>query len=141
MPRKQSCIAPDWWDYTTLDDDLINDAFNSAYVGELIYNNISAIGGETTGSIIVLSQGGIVEVDFGIADDLHRRASELNNQTVFIEGHLEVVEGIEIPNRTIVQARTIFGTPDLFSLQSAVETIDPSRSLEIAEILEEYGLT
>ena len=122
-------------------DDLINDAFNSAYVGELIYNNISAIGGETTGSIIVLSQGGIVEVDFGIADDLHRRASELNNQTVFIEGHLEVVEGIEIPNRTIVQARTIFGTPDLFSLQSAVETIDPSRSLEIAEILEEYGLT
>ncbi|MBT7743412.1 MAG: glucosamine-6-phosphate isomerase, partial [Opitutae bacterium] len=26
MPRKQSCIAPDWWDYTTLEDDLINDA-------------------------------------------------------------------------------------------------------------------
>jgi glucosamine-6-phosphate deaminase len=26
MPRKQSHIAPDWWDYTTLDDSLINDA-------------------------------------------------------------------------------------------------------------------
>ncbi|MCB1225542.1 MAG: glucosamine-6-phosphate isomerase [Verrucomicrobiales bacterium] len=26
MPRKLSHIAPDWWDYTTLDDDLINDA-------------------------------------------------------------------------------------------------------------------
>ena len=26
MPRKLSRIAPDWWDYTTLEDDLINDA-------------------------------------------------------------------------------------------------------------------
>jgi glucosamine-6-phosphate deaminase len=26
MPRKLSHIAPDWWDYTTLDHDLINDA-------------------------------------------------------------------------------------------------------------------
>ena len=26
MPRKLSSIAPDWWDYTTLDDDLIHDA-------------------------------------------------------------------------------------------------------------------
>ena len=26
MPRKLSHIAPDWWDYTTLDSKLINDA-------------------------------------------------------------------------------------------------------------------
>src|SRR5277367_5591701 len=26
MPRKLSSIAPDWWDYTTLDDDLIREA-------------------------------------------------------------------------------------------------------------------
>jgi glucosamine-6-phosphate deaminase len=26
MPRKLSSIAPDWWDYTTLDDDVIRDA-------------------------------------------------------------------------------------------------------------------
>ena len=26
MPRKLSHIAPDWWDYTTLDSSLINDA-------------------------------------------------------------------------------------------------------------------
>ena len=26
MPRKLSSIAPDWWDYTTLDHDLIRDA-------------------------------------------------------------------------------------------------------------------
>lgn len=25
MPRKLSAIAPDWWDYTTLDDDIIRD--------------------------------------------------------------------------------------------------------------------
>ena len=28
MPRKLSTIAPDWWDYTTLEDDLIRDAAN-----------------------------------------------------------------------------------------------------------------
>ena len=26
MPRKLSSIAPDWWDYTTLDDAIIRDA-------------------------------------------------------------------------------------------------------------------
>lgn len=26
MPRKQSILAPGWWDYTTLDDELLNDA-------------------------------------------------------------------------------------------------------------------
>jgi glucosamine-6-phosphate deaminase len=26
MPRKLSHIAPDWWDYTTLDSELIQDA-------------------------------------------------------------------------------------------------------------------
>ena len=26
MPRKLSSIAPDWWDYTTLDADIIRDA-------------------------------------------------------------------------------------------------------------------
>src|SRR5436305_13391957 len=26
MPRKVSAIAPDWWDYTTLDDEIIRDA-------------------------------------------------------------------------------------------------------------------
>lgn len=26
MPRKQSSIAPDWWDYTTLEDDLLREA-------------------------------------------------------------------------------------------------------------------
>ena len=26
MARKQSILAPDWWDYTTLDDEILNDA-------------------------------------------------------------------------------------------------------------------
>jgi len=26
MGRKQSLLAPDWWDYTTLDDAILNDA-------------------------------------------------------------------------------------------------------------------
>ncbi len=26
MPRKLSTIAPDWWDYTTLDEEIIRDA-------------------------------------------------------------------------------------------------------------------
>ena len=26
MPRKLSAISPDWWDYTTLDNDIVRDA-------------------------------------------------------------------------------------------------------------------
>ncbi|MBT5707791.1 MAG: glucosamine-6-phosphate isomerase, partial [Verrucomicrobia bacterium] len=26
MPRKLSAIAPDWWDYTTLDDEIVSEA-------------------------------------------------------------------------------------------------------------------
>ena len=26
MPRPLSRVAPDWWDYTTLDDELLEDA-------------------------------------------------------------------------------------------------------------------
>lgn len=26
MTRKFSMLAPDWWDFTTLDDELLNDA-------------------------------------------------------------------------------------------------------------------
>ncbi len=26
MARKLSMLAPEWWDYTTLDDDILNDA-------------------------------------------------------------------------------------------------------------------
>ena len=26
MGRKQSILAPDWWDFTTLDDEILNDA-------------------------------------------------------------------------------------------------------------------
>ena len=58
-------------------------------------------------------------------DYLHDRASELNNQTVVIEGHLEMVEGIEIPNSPLNQARTIFGTPELESLQCWKRSIHP----------------
>ena len=28
MPRKLSTIAPDWWDYTTLDEAVIQDVLN-----------------------------------------------------------------------------------------------------------------
>jgi glucosamine-6-phosphate deaminase len=37
MPRKLSSMAPDWWDYTTLDDDIIRDAaaLTSAQIAKL----------------------------------------------------------------------------------------------------------
>ena len=33
MARKQSILAPDWWDYTTLEDELLNDAARCAGCG------------------------------------------------------------------------------------------------------------
>ena len=36
MPRPLSSVAPDWWDYTTLDPELISDAARLAPLGALM---------------------------------------------------------------------------------------------------------
>jgi len=121
-------------------DTLFDDLLGTAYIGELIYNDIAAIGGETTGSVILLPDQSMLEVDFGDSDSLRELATKYDNQVVILEGASTIVSGIEIPDRTIIQVRTIFGTSEMDSLQTTLNTLDPFDSLSLIPIFEDLNL-
>jgi hypothetical protein len=93
--------------------DLLNGILESAYIGELVFNDIGAIGGETTGSNIILGDGSVVEVDFGGEPDLLALAESYDNANVLIEGVPELVYGVEIPSRTVIDVTALVGQQEL----------------------------
>ena len=97
--------------------DLLDGILESAYIGELIFNDVVVIGGETTGSNIILADGSVVEVDFGDDPDLLALAEFYDNENVLIEGVAELVHGVEIPNRTVVDVTAMVGQQELASLE------------------------
>ena len=119
---------------------LFDDILDSAYIGELIYNDIAAIGGETTGSVIVSNDQTIVEIDLGDSDRLHELAAKYHHQRVIIEGAAVLVEGIEIPNRTVIDVRSIFGTTEVEALANSLNAIDPNDSLGLLDKLDNFDL-
>ena len=124
---------------TTIDE-ILDDLLDSTYVGELIYNDVAAIGGETTGSVVILSTGDIVEVDFGDSTELRKKAELLDNQVVVLEGIANIVEGIEVPDRTVIDARSLFGEEDLESLVNVITTLAPADSVSLITKLNELNL-
>ena len=119
---------------------IFDDLLDSTYVGELIYNDVAAIGGETTGSVVILSTGDIVEVDFGDSIELRKKAELLDNQVVVLEGIANIVEGIEVPDRTVIDARSLFGEEDLESLVNVITTLAPADSVSLITKLNELNL-
>ena len=89
----------------------------SAYVGELVFNDVVVIGGETTGSNIILADGSVVEIDLGDDPELLALAEFYDNEYVLIEGVAELVTGVEIPNRTVVDVTALVGQQELASLE------------------------
>ena len=118
---------------------LFEDMLDSAYIGELIYNDIAAIGGETTGSVIVLNDQSVIEIDLGDSEQLHELAAKYENQTVIIEGSAGLVEGIEIPSRTVIDVRSVFGSTEFESLISSLNTLDHHDSLGLMSQLDELN--
>jgi len=121
-------------------DSLFDDFLDTAYIGELIYNDIAAIGGETTGSVVLLADQSILEVDFGNSESLHELAEIYDNQVVILEGASTIVAGVEMPDRSVIQVRTIFGTGEMESLESTLNTLDPLDSLALLPILKNLNL-
>ncbi len=119
---------------------IFDDLLDSTYVGELIYNDVAAIGGETTGSVVILSTGDIVEVDFDDSTELRKKAELLDNQVVVLEGIANIVEGIEVPDRTVIDARSLFGEEDLESLVNVITTLAPADSVSLITKLNELNL-
>jgi hypothetical protein len=98
---------------------------DAAYIGELVFNDVVAIGGETTGSNIILVDGSVIEVDFGDDPDLLSRAETYANTNVLIEGIAQVVYGVEIPNRAVIDVRALVGQHELDALELLLLS-DPS---------------
>ena len=96
---------------------LLDGIFGSAYIGELVFNDVAAIGGETTGSNIILGDGSVVEIDFGDDPDLLALAETYNNTNVLIEGVPELVYGVEIPSRTVIDVTALVGQQELEALE------------------------
>ncbi|MEI6537793.1 MAG: hypothetical protein WCN98_20795 [Verrucomicrobiaceae bacterium] len=63
---------------------------------------IMAIGGETTGVILVTKNEGTYEIDLGGNKKLLETAGKLNGKPVVVEGEYKPRAGIEIPERRIV---------------------------------------
>ncbi|MEC7566991.1 MAG: hypothetical protein VX738_15015 [Planctomycetota bacterium] len=97
--------------------DLIDGLLESSYIGELMYNDTAAIGGETTGSVVVLGDGSVVEIDLGDDPLLIELALKYDNATVLVEGYPEIVQGVEIPNRTVIDVAAMVGADELASFE------------------------
>ena len=96
---------------------LMDGIVESLYVGELVFNDVAAIGGETTGSNIILADGSVIEIDFSDDPELLALAELYDNENVLIEGVAGLVYGIEIPNRTVVNVTALVGQQELASLE------------------------
>ncbi len=97
-------------DYFTEDSafiDMVDDLFGECINGEMHHGDQVAIGGETTGSAILVDDATSFELDFHNDPELLSLAEELHEQPVMIFGTLERVPGIEIPERTIMDVKKI----------------------------------
>jgi hypothetical protein len=71
-----------------------------------VKTGIMAIGGETTGTIIV-TPSGTLELDFGKNKELHETAQKLNNKSAVARGTLTVRKGVAIKQRLIVTVKSL----------------------------------
>lgn len=69
-------------------------------------SEVFAIGGETTG--VQITAGNVTfELELGRNRDLRKRAKRLDGQTVVVTGELTLRRGVEIPQRWIVNVKTL----------------------------------
>ena len=87
--------------------DLVDDLLGECVNGEMHHGDQVAIGGETTGSILQVDEATSFELDFHNDPELLKLAEELHEQPVMIFGTLEKIEGIEIPERTVMNVKQI----------------------------------
>ncbi len=67
----------------------------------VLKTGIAAIGGETTGTIL-MTPSGVLELDFGKNADLRKAAEKLNDKTALVSGTLSIRRGVEIRQRVIL---------------------------------------
>ncbi len=114
---------------------LLEGMLKSTYFGELVFNEFAAIGGETTGSNVILIDGSVVEIDLGDDPDLLASARTYDNTNVLIEGVAELVSGVEIPNRIVIDVTTLVGQQELETLELLLLS---DRSSVVSTVLSQF---
>ena len=83
-----------------------------------------AVGGETTGSIIQIDETTSFELDFHNDPELLAVAEALHEQPVMVFGTLYKIEGVEIPERTIMDVQMIVPQEKITDLATTFEQLD-----------------
>ena len=87
--------------------DMVDDLFGECVNGEMHHGDQVAIGGETTGSAVLVDNTTSFELDFHDDPELIQVAEAMHEKPVMIFGTLKKVPGIEIPERTIMHVKKI----------------------------------
>jgi hypothetical protein len=97
-------------DYFTEDSafiDMVDDLFGECINGEMHHGDQVAIGGETTGSVVEVDDNTLFELDFHDDPQLLEAATALHEQPVMVFGTFYKIEGVEIPERTIMDVKKL----------------------------------
>ena len=97
----------DYFEDTDSFVEFLDEELGDIVIGQLQYGDHVAIGGETTGTILVMSDQEELQIDFGVDETLHNTAEALDGQTVIISGELEASEGPELPGQLVLDAEGI----------------------------------
>lgn len=72
-----------------------------------IRTDILAIGGETTGVILITETQGVVELDCGNSRHLQRQAERLHGEKALVTGTYSEFPGVEIEMRRVIRVQAI----------------------------------
>lgn len=103
---------------------LVDDLMDGCVNGEMHYGDHVAIGGETTGSIVEVDQNTAFELDLHDDPELLAAAEALNKQPVMVFGTLYKVEGVEIPERTIMDVHMILPQQQITDLTNKFQQLN-----------------
>jgi subtilisin family serine protease len=91
----------------TLDLDFLAPAANRTVWNGRLRTDHAALGGETTGTVIVTDDGRVLELDLADDPKLSKLAVRLHGSRVTVRGRLEVRKGVEVPKRRIITVESL----------------------------------
>lgn len=103
---------------------LVDDLMDGCVNGEMHHGDQMAVGGETTGSIIQIDETTSFELDFHNDPELLAVAEALHEQPVMVFGTLYKIEGVEIPERTIMDVQMIVPQEKITDLATTFAQLD-----------------
>jgi hypothetical protein len=103
---------------------LVDDLMDGCVNGEMHYGDQMAVGGETTGTIIQIDETTSFELDLHGNPELLAVAEALHEQPVMVFGTLYKIEGVEIPERTIMDVQMIVPQEKITDLATTFAQLD-----------------